>query len=92
MSIEELRIKHRAVMDKHIESYGREFSIKFGTDPDLAKKHLEIARDHYLMIKRMSEQGQINLQGTKNGSIEGQQRLEKLRNEVKRKNEIISRL
>lgn len=92
MYLEELRIKHRAVMDKHIESYGREFSIKFNTDNDLAIKHLEISRDHYLRIKKLSEHGHVDLSGINRGSVEGQQRIDKLRKELNRKKEIISKL
>ena len=43
LHMDELKKKYRVIMDKHVESYGREFSIKFGNDNDLAKQHLESA-------------------------------------------------
>lgn len=45
----ELRNKYRALMDKHIEAYNREFKIKFANDNQLATSSLKKAKEIYLM-------------------------------------------
>jgi hypothetical protein len=89
--LEEIRIKHRAVMDKHIESYLREFGIKFSTDSDLAVKHLQISKDHYMLTRKMMEEG-YDLGDANQGSIEGQKKIEKLKMELNRKRAILREL
>ena len=60
LHIEELKKKYRKIMDKHVDSYGREFNIKFGTDDDLAKKHLIMTKEYYLNLGTKFENQKIN--------------------------------
>jgi len=78
-------------MDKHIESYLREFGIKFSTDNELAVKHLQISKDHYLLTKQMKDQG-YDLGDASRGSIEGQKKIDKLKMELNRKRAILREL
>ena len=60
LHIEDLKKKYRKIMDKHVDSYGREFSIKFGSDDDLAKQHLKMAKDYYSRLLDTSKGKKIN--------------------------------
>lgn len=60
LHIEDLKKKYRKIMDKHVDSYGREFSIKFGSDDDLAKQHLKMAKDYYHRLLDTSQQKKAN--------------------------------
>lgn len=107
LHIEDLKKKYRKIMDKHVDSYGREFSIKFGSDDDLAKQHLKMAKDYYLRLLDSSRQKKLNPWNDDkekktpadkqkmdvritNRTVQGQDMISKLREELETKREQIA--
>ena len=78
----ELRNKYRALMEKHIESYNREFRIKFANDNQLALNSLKQAKNAY--IEKLNQmQRDMRKGGNQNQLSEGQkQTIEELKKKI----------